>query len=195
MTSSSWPVERAAGLFADGWEDVTASEVAERAGVSTQTVLNAFRSVRSVAAATFGRHLVQLEVPNEDLTREQAVERLRAVLRQLASAASADAGAARALLDERLDDRHVRPLERPTVDEFVPLADLVEPLVVAVLDERATGRPSADELTGAVVDLAVRQGVALSGDPQAAADLALRLLGVDPVEAPSPDSAHRTARR
>lgn len=188
-------VERAAGLFVDGWEDVTASEVAERAGVSTQTVLNAFRSVRSVAAATFGRHLLQLEVPNEDLTPEQAVEMLRAVLGQLASAASADAGAARALLDERLDDRHVRPLERPTVDEFVPLADLVEPLVVAVLDERATGRPSADELTGAVVDLAVRQGVALAGDPQAAANLALQLLGVDPVEEPSPDSAHRTARR
>lgn len=188
-------VERAAGMFVDGWEDVTASEVADRAGVSTQTVLNAFRTVRSVAAATFGRHLVHLEPPPEDLTPEQAVEMLRAVLGQLASAASSDAGAARALLDERLDDRHVRPLERPAVDEFVPLADLVEPLVVAVLDEQAAGRPSADELTGAVIDLAVRQGVALAGDPQAAADLALRLLGSEPVEAPSPDSARRSTRR
>ena len=188
-------VERAAGLFSDGWEDVTASEVADRAGVSTQTVLNAFRTVRSVAAATFGRHLSQLELPTEDLTREQAAEMLRAVLTRLASAASSDAGAARALLDERLDDRHVRPLERPTVDEFVPLAELVEPLVVAVLDERAAAPPSADELTGAVVDLTLRQGVALAGDPQAAADLALRLLGVDPLRATSSDSPHRTARR
>lgn len=188
-------VERAAGLFSDGWEDVTASEVADRAGVSTQTVLNAFRTVRSVAAATFGRHLAPLEPPSENLTRAQATATLRTVLTQLASAASADAGAARALLDERLDDRHVRPLERPTVDDFVPLAELVEPLVGAVLGERATAPPSADELTGAVVDLTLRQGVALAGDPQAAADLALLLLGVDPLETTTSDSPHPTARR
>ena len=166
-------VDASAGLFADGWEEVTASEVADHAGVSTQTVLNAFGSVRSVAAATFGRHVVAVEVPDDAVPRAEA---LRSVLVQLADAASVDAGAARALLDERLDDRHRRPLERPGVDEFVPVADLVEPLVAAVLDGRDDARPSADELTGAVVDLVLRQGVALAGDPGAAADLALRLL-------------------
>ena len=184
-------VERAAGLFADGWEDVTASEVADRAGVSTQTVLNAFKSVRSVAAATFGRHLAPLELPPEGLTGERAVDTLRSVLSQLAAAASADAGAARALLDERLDDRHRRPLERPGVDEFVPLAELVGPLVVAVVGDDTAARPSADELTGAVVDLVLRQGVALAGDPEAAADLALRLVA----PAPAPDSSRRSTRR
>lgn len=180
-------VERSAGMFVDGWEDVTASEVAERSGVSTQTVLNAFGTVRSVAAATFGRHLAPVAAP----AGGEPVEALRSVLSQLAAAASADAGAARALLDERLDDRHRRPLERPGVDEFVPLAELVEPLVAAVLGDHLGAQPSADELTGAVVDLALRQGVALAGDPLAAADLALRLV----VAAPVPDSSRRTTRR
>jgi len=139
-------------------------------------VLNAFGSVRTVAAATFGRHVQSVQPPEDRLP---AVLALRSLLVQLAAAASADAGAARALLDERLDDRHRRPLERPGVDEFVPLADLVEPLVAAVVDGRTDARPSADELSGAVVDLVLRQGVALAGDPEAAADLALRLLAVD----------------
>ena len=181
-------VERAAGLFADGWDEVTASDVADRAGVSTQTVLNAFGSVRSVAAATFGRHVQAAEVPDDG---ESGTAALRSVLVQLAVAASADAGAARALLDERLDDRHRRPLERPGVDEFVPLAELVGPLVVGVVGDDPSARPSADELTGAVVDLVLRQGVALAGDPEAAADLALRLV----VPAPAPDSSRPTTRR
>ncbi|MFM7064242.1 MAG: TetR/AcrR family transcriptional regulator, partial [Actinomycetes bacterium] len=182
-------IGRSAGLFADGWEDVTASEIADRAGVSTQTVLNAFGSVRLVAAATFGRHLVGLaDGPAGD---EPVVDRLRRVLVGLAAAASADAGAVRALLDERLDDRHRRPLEQPRVDEFVPLAELGGPLVGAAAGTTADGGPSEDELTGAVVDLVLRQGVALAGDPEAAADLGLRLL----VAGPGPNSlAPRPAR-
>jgi AcrR family transcriptional regulator len=185
-------VERAAGLFADGWDDVTASDVADRSGVSTQTVLNAFGSVRSVAAATFGRHLQTVALPEDG---RSGVEALRSVLVQLAAAASADAGAARALLDERLDDRHRRPLERSGVDEFVPLAELVEPLVAAVLEGDGDEGPSADELTGAVVDLVLRQGVALPGDPDGAADLALRLVAVGPPGGPTSDSSRRPTRR
>ncbi len=172
-------VARAAGLFADGWEEVTASEVADRAGVSTQTVLNAFGSVRLVAAATFGRHLPTLagDRAAEDAT---PLDRLRQVLVGLAAAAATDAGAARALLDERLDDRHRRPLERPRVDEFVPLAELVEPLVRDVLGDDDGAAAPVDELSGAAVDLVLRQGVVLAGDPGAAAELGLRLLVAGP---------------
>jgi len=174
-------VERAAGLFTDGWEEVTASEVADRSGVSTQTVLNAFSSVRLVAAATFGRHLPPLAAAaGADGDDATPTDRLHRVLVGLATAAAADAGAARALLDERLDDRHRRPLERPRVDEFVPLVELVEPLVGEVLGTDPAARPSVDELTGATVDLVLRQGVALAGDPEAAAALGLRLLVAGP---------------
>ena len=180
-------VAAAAHLFVDSWEDVTASEVADHAGVSTQTVLNAFGTVRSLAAASFGRHLDSIVVPTDVAPRAA----LRHVLEQLAVAAARDAGAARALLDERLDDRHRRPLDRPEADESVPLADLVGPLVAAAVG--GAGAPASlvevDELAGAVVDLTLRQGVALAGDAAAAADLALRLV-VTPADS-VPADGHR----
>ncbi len=94
--------EAATGMFADGWESVTATEVADRADVSAQTVLNLFRSVRAVAASTFSVHLPAIQAAIDGLVERDPLGAIRAGLRQLAVEAAADPEPARALLSERM---------------------------------------------------------------------------------------------
>ena len=47
-------------MFGPGWEAVSTSQVAARAGVSNQTIVNLFGSPRGVAAATFGRFVGEI---------------------------------------------------------------------------------------------------------------------------------------
>jgi AcrR family transcriptional regulator len=136
-------------LFGDGWESVSASDVAEAAGVSPQTVINAFRSVRSVAASIFARNVpaIRRAALGKDPASEplSALDRLEATLLQLARSVAADPEPARALLGERVEanlhqggdfSEHDIRLEVPLADSVLrPLTELdlgdAEPIDVA----------------------------------------------------------------
>lgn len=94
--------DAATGMFGDGWESVTALEVADAAGVSHQTVLNLFGGTREVAASTFVRHIADLSSASEARVGEPPMVTLHRVLGRLADLAAADPEPARALLEERL---------------------------------------------------------------------------------------------
>lgn len=142
--------DAATGLFDEGWESVPASEIAEAAEVSNQTVLNLFRSVQEVAAVTFVRHVADLQGVAEETAGDPPLVALHRVLMRLADHAQADAEPARALLAERvaaklhhggeLLERDIR-LEVPIVQALLPSVerldlDGAEPIhVVAMLTD------------------------------------------------------------
>ncbi len=175
----------AAGLFTASWEEVTVGELAGRSKVSPQTVLNAFGSVRAVAAATFERHINQLgdlaavsQLP--DGSQPQPAERLAITLARVAEVAAAEPGATRALLDERLAAQAVhltltsdlRASDRSAfaIDEFVPLDEVITHLVEPY---RTPSDP--DDIVRVIVDLTLQRAIA-GAPPHEAAALALRLL-------------------
>lgn len=95
-------VTAASGLFTDGWETVSAAEIADRAGISPQTVLNLFHSVRRVAAATFVSHANELYAFAVEDSVDDPMDGLRETLTGLAQRTVIDPEAARALLAERV---------------------------------------------------------------------------------------------
>jgi AcrR family transcriptional regulator len=127
-------------------ESVAASDVAEAAGVSNQTVLNLFDSVREVAANTFVRHVPTLLAVAQSTRHEEPLDSLYQVLDKLAELAAADPEPARALLEERtvanlrggeLLDMDIR-LEVPIVQAVLPSVermdlDGIEPIQVAAM--------------------------------------------------------------
>lgn len=145
-------IAAATGLFDDGWETLTASDVAEAAGVSNQTVLNLFTGVREVAGCTFVRHLPALRAVAVEHATEDPLVALYRVLDRLIELASADAEPARALLSERiavklhhggdLRELDIR-LEVPVVQAMLPAVERMdlggaEPIqVVAMLCDTA----------------------------------------------------------
>ena len=164
--------EAATGMFRTGWESVTATDVADRADVSAQTVLNLFRSVRAVAASTFSVHLPAIRAAVDERVSWDPLGALHAGMRQLAIAAAADPEPARALLSERMatqlheglemadgDVRLLVPIGRaglPAIEQLdlegADPADLGATLINTVL-VHAIPRPGrADE----TVELAVR---------------------------------------
>lgn len=160
-------VAAAVGAFADGWQHVTAAEVATLSGVSTQTVLNAFGSVQGVAAATFTRHAAELAALAAAPGGDREV--LARTLHRLAELGATEPGAARALLDARLEP-HLHGSAQLPVDELVALDDVLVPVVAACADGE-----DPTELTAALVDLTLRQAVA-GADPDTAVGLAVRLV-------------------
>jgi AcrR family transcriptional regulator len=94
--------DAATGLFAEGWEQVPASDIAEAAGVSNQTVLNLFGGVREVAASTFVRHMPDLRSLAAATSDEDPLVALHRVLSRLSELAEGDPEPARALLAERV---------------------------------------------------------------------------------------------
>jgi AcrR family transcriptional regulator len=160
-------------LFDAGWESVSASDVAEAAGVSPQTVINAFRSVRAVAASIFARNVPGIrrvslgDDPSSDGVGP--LGRLEATLLRLAEAVAADPEPARALLGERVEanlhqggdlSEHDIRLEVPLADSVMrPLSDLdigdIEPIDVArrLIDfvlVHSLGRPDQAAATAAL---------------------------------------------
>jgi AcrR family transcriptional regulator len=138
--------EAATGLFEHGWESIAASDVAEAAGVSNQTVLNLFDGVREVAANTFVRHVPTLLALAQSTRDEEPLDSLYQVLDKLAELAAADPEPARALLEERtvanlgggeLIDMDIR-LEVPIVQAVLPSVERmdlegIEPIQVAAM--------------------------------------------------------------
>ncbi len=145
-------IEAATGLFDQGWESVPASDIAEAAGVSNQTVLNAFSGVREIAGCTFVRHLPALRAVAEETAGDEPLQALHRVLSLLIELAAADPEPTRALLDERLAMKLHRGgelteldirLEVPVVQTLLPAVermdlDGAEPIqVVALLCDTA----------------------------------------------------------
>ncbi|MEI2699889.1 MAG: TetR/AcrR family transcriptional regulator [Microthrixaceae bacterium] len=101
-------VNAAIGRFDHGWEAVSATELAEASGVSNQTVLNVFQSVREIAACTFARHIPELRQLAQDTAADDPLLSLHRVLTRLSQQVVADPEPARALLGERIAAKHRR---------------------------------------------------------------------------------------
>ncbi|MGB6058673.1 MAG: TetR/AcrR family transcriptional regulator [Microthrixaceae bacterium] len=95
-------VSAASGMFGGGWENVSATEIADRAGMSAQTVLNLFHSVQRVAAATFVTHANEMYEFALSGSVEEPLDGLRATLTALSQRTGVAPEAARALLAERI---------------------------------------------------------------------------------------------
>ena len=170
--------EASSDLFADGWESVSASEVAEAAGVSTQTVFNSFRSVRTVAATIFARNLPEIRriAIGQDPSTEgmPPVERLEAALRRLSEAVAADPEPARALLGERVEvnlhqggelTEHDIRLEVPIAEPFLQ-----------VIEQLELGGTEPIDVVRTVVDFVLVHSLGRPDRAEETARMAMRLL-------------------
>lgn len=149
--------DAATGLFDDGWESVPASEVAEAAEVSNQTVLNLFRGVQEIAAATFVRHVADLQVVAEETAGDPAPTALHRVLTRLADHARADAEPARALLAERIAAKlhHGGELTETDIRIEVPIVQALLPSIERMDLDGAEPIHVAAMLTDTVLSLAL----------------------------------------
>ena len=166
--------EAATGMFADGWESVTATEVADAADVSTQTVINLFRSVRAVAASTFATHVPEFRAAIAERIEQDPLGAVHAALRQLAVDAAADPEPARALLSERMAAalHHGYDLTDADIRMLVPIAIAVlDPLERLDLD----GAEAAD-LAGTFINAVLAHAIPRRGRADESAELAMRLL-------------------
>ena len=166
----------AVDLFEGGWESVSATDVAEAAGVSTQTVINLFRSVRAVAASVFARHVPEIRRASfgDDGASEDPLDRLEATLRCMAEAVSADPEPARALLGERADVNLHRggELTEHDIRIEVPIA---EPVLRCVEELDIDGHEPID-LSRTLIDFILCQTLGRPNREAETAATALRLL-------------------
>lgn len=167
-------ISASTGRFHTGWERVPMSEVADWAGVSTQTVVNLFGSVRAVAAITFGRFVDDVR----SVVREQpdlaAPDGLARTLERLSSSAATDPEASRALLEERTATRlhrgdHLGPTD---IRLEVPLADSVMYWLVAM--DLHGAEPT--DVASTLIDFTVSQSLSRPGREAETTELAMRLL-------------------
>jgi AcrR family transcriptional regulator len=167
-------VSATAGMFGEGWEQVSASEIAERAGVSNQTVLNLFGSVRGVAALSFAHHAAEIRHVASEQSSGDPIAALRATLIELAERAAADAEAARALLSERLEVALHRggSLRDLDIRLEVPLAAAV----MVPLAEMDLGGVDPLELATTLINFVLATCVSRTGSPREVVELALRLV-------------------
>ncbi|UDY34745.1 TetR/AcrR family transcriptional regulator [Dermatobacter hominis] len=170
-------VDATTGMFEGGWDSVSATEVAEAAGVSTQTVINLFGNVRKVCAATFGAHLPAIEGAIDAAGPDRPMDALREGLLALARAAADDPHPARALLTERLGIRAARDfdLDDDDIRVLVPIGIRLT-FVVAELLGTETTEPGTPDLTATLVDFVLGHAVPRPRRAEETVDLALRLL-------------------
>lgn len=170
-------VASAAGMFGDGWDSVTATEVADAAGVSTQTVLNLFGNVRRVCAATFSQHAAELEDVLESSPEHRPLDALHDALVAIARAAAEAPHAARALLAERVGVHAERgfDLDDDDIRVIVPVG-----IRLAVPLSRATGWDTSDDrlldLNATLIDFVLANAAPRPGRSERTAELAMRLL-------------------
>lgn len=162
------------GLFDAGWESVTATEVADAAHVSTQTVINLFRSVRAVAASTFGTHVPAFRAALDERIDQDPLSAVHAALRQLALDAAADPEPARALLSERMAAvmHHGDDLTDGDIRVLVPIG-LALPAALERLD---LGGAQPADMAAALVNAVLAHAIPRPGRADESVDLALRML-------------------
>ncbi len=169
-------VDAATGMFVDGWDSVSATEVAEAAGVSTQTVINLFGNVRKVCASTFGAHLPAIEAAIEG-AGDRPLEALQEGLLALARAAADDPHPARAFLTERLGIRAERDFEIDDDDirVLVPIG-IRTTFVVADLLGTETTTEGTPDLAATLIDFVLAHAIPRPRRAEETVELALRLL-------------------
>lgn len=180
-------VSASVGLFNSGWEQVTALEVAEHAGVSSQTISNVFGDVRTLAANTFAVHMDTIAAATEAALRKgrdpqdmsDALTVIAAALAALAGCAIDDPGPARALLSERLATirRTGEAVSTGDIRVEVPVTREVLPIL-----ERFWPDHNALVLARTLTHCVLAQAVLEVGDPREIADQVMRML-------PEPDAA------
>lgn len=175
------------GIFDQGWEHVSISEVAERADVSNQTVINLFGSVRGVAAATFARFSVELGEAAAPLPGDTPPQVMRRALTRLAECAAIDPEAARALVGERLAALNARGGEL-TDDDIrieVPLAETLLPIAY----DLGMDALRATDAVSSTINFVLSQSIGRPNQEARTAELAMRMLipDSDPVWATASD--------
>lgn len=170
-------VEATSGMFDHGWDHLSATEVAEAAGVSPQTVINLFGQVRMVCAATFVRHLPAYAAAIDAAMPERPADALRDGLRQLARAAATDPHPARALLVERLGIRTSRAFDLADDDirVIVPIGIRLA-FVLARLGGHDITHPGLGDLAAMLIDTVLTHAIPRPGESEESVELALRLL-------------------
>lgn len=151
--------QTAAPLFADGFDDVGFAAVRDAGDptIPIEAVVEAFGTVRAVAATSFSRHvddIAEAAVRRRDRSPEVAVADL---IHELARRAQGEPWVALALLQERADAT-VRSGENVGVDDIRSLV----PLDRLLLNGLISARPEAAEreltvLAGIVVDATLSQ--------------------------------------
>ena len=169
-------VDAATGMFVDGWDSVSATEVAEAAGVSTQTVINLFGNVRKVCASTFGAHLPAIEAAIES-AGDRPLEALQEGLLALARAAADDPHPARAFLTERLGIRAERDfdIDDDDIRVLVPIG-IRTTFVVADLLGTETTTEGTPDLAATLIDFVLAHAIPRPRRAEETVELALRLL-------------------
>ena len=169
-------VDAATGMFVDGWDSVSATEVAEAAGVSTQTVINLFGNVRKVCASTFGAHLPAIEAAIES-AGDRPLEALQEGLLALARAAADDPHPARAFLTERLGIRAERDfdIDDDDIRVLVPIG-IRTTFVVADLLGTETTTEGTPDLAATLIDFVLALAIPRPRRAEETVELALRLL-------------------
>ena len=142
---------------------MTASEVADAAGVSNQTVLNLFSSVREIAATTFVRHLPELRAVSQAVHDQDATTSLYRVLDRLADLVSSDPEPARALLAERVAANLQRGGELTDHDIRieVPIAEVLLP----PLERLDLGGEEPVQMASMMINFVLTQGLSRLGAP------------------------------
>jgi hypothetical protein len=160
-----------AGLFADGVDGVTLTQVGDALGWPPEDVHARLGSVRRVAALSFARHLPALDAAAGRRRDLDAAVALSDALFELARCVLADRWCALALHVERVESRAGMSAESEGggIGDLVPLAGIFEALL-GELDGASLAVGDAAEL---IVDTvltcgATRSGVALSSVVEAA---------------------------
>lgn len=170
-------------MFENGWESVTITDIAHRASVSAQTVINVFGTVRKVAAISFVQHLGKISVAGSTAALTSPEAELFAILEALAESATRDPGSAHALLSERVNDNVRPPIPTHGLDMRieVPLDRLIlRPLADLGINGQV-GPATADTLINFVLGHAPGR----IDEARRTAELAMRL--VDRTNATNPD--------
>ncbi|MBS1836990.1 MAG: TetR/AcrR family transcriptional regulator [Actinobacteria bacterium] len=170
-------VEATSGMFDHGWDHLSATDVAEVSGVSTQTVINLFGQVRLVCAATFVRHLPSYRRAIDAAMPDRPMDALHDALLHLARAAAADPHPARALLVERLGIRTSRHFDLADDDirVLVPFGIRLA-FVIAAIRDADVGEPSVADLSATLIDTVLAHAIPRPGRSEETVELALRLL-------------------
>lgn len=155
----------AAPLFSDGFDDVGFAAVLQVAGsgLTIESVVEAFGTVRAVAATSFSRHLDDIAEAAVRRRGHSAEIAVADVIHELVRRAQAEPWVVLALLQERMD-AVIRFGDRVGADDIralVPLDLLVRDALVAVRPELAEG--DLVVLASIIVDAALSQAASMPG--------------------------------
>jgi AcrR family transcriptional regulator len=160
-----------AGLFADGVDGVTLTQVGDALGWSPEDVHARLGSVRRVAALSFARHLPAVDAAAGRRQDLDAAVALSDALFELARCVLADRWCALALHVERVESRagmSAEP-EGEGIGDLVPLARIFEALLGELDGASLAVGDAAEMMVDTVLTCgATRSGVALSSVVEAA---------------------------